>query len=62
MSLGSILRERRLKSNLTLKQVAESINATVRHIIYIEGDERKPSLEMLYKLCKLYKMDKLPIT
>ena len=61
MSLGNILKERRLKSNLTQKQVAEEIGLTVRHIIYIEGNGRNPSLEVLYKLCRLYKMDKLPV-
>ena len=61
MTLGTILKQNRKKSNLKLKDVAEEVGKTVRFIIYIEKGERNPSYKLLCKLCQLYKMDKLPI-
>lgn len=62
MSLGLMLKEARQKSNLKIKDVANTLETSERHIWYIEKDERRPSFEMLQKLCKLYRIKKISVS
>ena len=61
MTLGNLLKQNRLQANLSLKDVSKKLNVSARHIIYIEKDERKPSIDVLIQMCKLYKMDKFSL-
>lgn len=61
MTLGQQLKSKRKELNLKQKDVAIAINVSERYIIFIEKDERTPSFKVLKEICKLYKMDSLPI-
>lgn len=48
------LRELRRNSNLTLKEVAERLEVTMRSICRYEDGTREPSVDLIIKFCKLY--------
>lgn len=52
--MGERLKQLRFERGLKLKEVAASLNVTVRSISRYEDGTREPSLEMLVKFCKLY--------
>lgn len=56
MKLGVFLKELRIKNNLTTKQVEMKTGISNSYISLIERDKRKPSLEILHKLAKTYKV------
>ncbi len=56
MKLGVFLKELRIKNNLTIVQVEVKTCISNSYISLIERDKRKPSLEILHKLAKIYKV------
>lgn len=50
VSMGSRIREERLKSNLTQEQLAECVNVSTAYIGQIERGERNASLEILVQI------------
>jgi len=56
MELGLFLKELRKKSNLTIMQVEIKTGISNSYISLIERDKRKPSVEILHKLAKAYKV------
>ena len=54
--LGSRLKNARLNSGLSRKQIAELTGITVTTIGMYENDERLPSLHMIVKLAAHYKV------
>ncbi len=52
--MGERLKLLRIEKGLTLKEVAEKLNVTIRSVSRYEDGSREPSIEMLAKLCKLY--------
>lgn len=50
------LKEIRIEQGIRLKDVAEQLNVTIRTISRYEDGSREPSLDMLIKFCKLYKV------
>lgn len=52
--MGERLKQLRFERGLKLKEVAASLNVTVRSISRYEDGTRESSLEMLVKFCKLY--------
>ena len=55
-SFGKILREYRIKNNLTQNQVSELTGLEPRHISQIERGLSKGSIDTLLKLCNAYKI------
>ena len=56
MKLGLFLKELRIKSNLTIMQVEVKTGISNSYISLIERDKRKPSVEILHKLAKAYRV------
>lgn len=56
MKLGVFLKELRIKSNLTIMQVEVKTGISNSYISLIERDRRKPSVEILHKLAKAYRV------
>jgi len=56
MKLGLFLKELRIKSNLTTMQVEVKTGISNSYISLIERDKRKPSVEILHKLAKAYRI------
>ena len=56
MKLGLFLKELRIKSNLTTMQVEVKTGISNSYISLIERDKRKPSVEILHKLAKAYRV------
>lgn len=56
MKLGVFLKELRIKNNLTIMQVEVKAGISNSYISLIERNKRKPSLEILHKLAKTYKV------
>ena len=56
MELGLFLKELRKKSNLTIMQVEIKTGISNSYISLIERDKRKPSVEILHKLAKAYRI------
>ena len=56
MKLGVFLKELRIKNNLTIMQVEVKTGISNSYISLIERNKRKPSLEILHKLAKTYKV------
>jgi len=56
MKLGVFLKELRIKNNLTIMRVEVKTGISNSYISLIERDKRKPSVEILHKLAKTYKV------
>ena len=56
MKLGVFLKELRIKNNLTIMQVEVKTNISNSYISLIERDKRRPSVEILHKLAKAYRI------
>lgn len=56
MKLGVFLKELRIKNNLTIMQVEVKTGISNSYISLIERNKRKPSLGILHKLAKIYKV------
>lgn len=56
MKLGVFLKELRIKNNFTTMQVEVKTGISNSYISLIERDKRKPSVEILHKLAKAYKV------
>jgi len=56
MKLGVFLKELRIKNNLTIMQVEVKTGISNSYISLIERNKRKPSVEILHKLAKTYKV------
>lgn len=56
MKLSIFLKELRIKNNLTIMQVEVKTGISNSYISLIERNKRKPSLEILHKLAKTYKV------
>ncbi len=50
--LGNAIRSARIKNNLSQETLAELIGITPTHLKHLESEHRKPSIEVLFKLCK----------
>lgn len=53
-NFGTILKELRMQSNLTQKQLAERIGVTKSVVSYYESQERYPSPDILVKIAKVF--------
>lgn len=56
MELGLFLKELRIKNNFTIMQVEVKTGISNSYISLIERNKRKPSVEILHKLAKTYKV------
>ena len=57
MSLGSKLKELRIKKGVSLQAVADAVDASKPHIWELErGTTRNPSLELVTKLAKYFEV------
>lgn len=61
MTLGNTLKHKRESLNLLPEDVAKAVGVSERFVRYLEKDERLPSLDILKKICKVLKINKLPI-
>ena len=50
--LGNAIRSARIKNGLSQESLAELIGTTPTHLKHLESEHRKPSIEVLFKLCK----------
>lgn len=50
--LGDIIKAARQKSGLTIEELANRIDITVRYLYRIENEGKKPSYDVLYKLIR----------
>lgn len=50
--LGEIIKQARIKHNLSQEQFAEIINCSPRHLIAIENEYKKPGYWLLYKIIR----------
>ena len=50
--MGDIIKAARLKAGMTRRELADRIGYSVRHIKYVENNQRKPGLNMLFKLIR----------
>lgn len=56
LNLSDKLRTSRKNANLTRKQVAERIGVSYSVLAHYECGEREPSLNVIYRLARLYKI------
>lgn len=56
MNIGKALKETRIKADLRQKIVAEKTGITASYISQVESGKKNPSIEIIEKLCKLYKI------
>ena len=56
-SIGSVIKENRLKKGLTLKELGKMVSLTQGHLSNIENNHRKASKEDLIKLSKVLDID-----
>lgn len=54
---GEVIREARLKNNLTIAQLAEKINISDRYLQKIENENKIPSYKVLKKIINLLMID-----
>lgn len=54
--LGKKIKQLRKKSKLTQEQLAEGVRVTPKYIQYIESTKRIPSLKLLYRIAKAFKI------
>lgn len=54
--MGARLKQLRIENGLKLKEVAAALNVTVRSINRYEDGTREPSVDLIIKFCKLYKV------
>lgn len=57
VSLGAVLRRRRLQLELTQRQVADRVGCRSNYIGYLEADVRRPSPEIVKKLASVLDLD-----
>lgn len=50
--LGNAIRNARIKMNLSQEKVSELVGITPTHLKHLESEHRKPSIEVLFKLCQ----------
>ncbi|RJR13031.1 XRE family transcriptional regulator [Candidatus Parcubacteria bacterium] len=50
--LGSVLKAARKEKGLTREQLAEIINISPRYLMSIENENKKPSLDVLFRLVR----------
>jgi len=51
-TLGSIIKDARLKQELTREQLADRLNISHRYLISIENEKHKPSYDVLFKIIR----------
>lgn len=54
--IGKLIRSERKKHNLTIKQLADKLDVTMRAIIYWEQGEKLPSLATVDKLMEIFSL------
>ena len=54
--IGKLIRSERKKHNLTIKQLADKLDVTMRAIIYWERGAKLPSLATVDKLLELFNL------
>ena len=55
--LGDIIKNARQKNGLTIEELAEKADITVRYLYRIENQDAKPSYELLYFLIREFGID-----
>ena len=50
--LGNAIRNARIEKRLSQEALAEAVNITPTHLKHIEGEHRKPSVEVLWALAQ----------
>ena len=50
--LGIIIRSARLEADMTRKELANKLDITERHLMYIENNQQKPSYKLLFRLIR----------
>ena len=51
-TLGSVIKNTRIKAELTREQLAEKINISSRHLMSIENEGHKPSYDVLFRVIR----------
>ena len=52
-NLGAVVKNARIHKGLSQEQLAEQLDCSVRHIMGIENESKKPSYERLYQLIRI---------
>lgn len=52
--MNNVIRELRVQFNMTQEQLAEQVGVSRQSIIAIENQKYKPSLELAYKISKVF--------
>ena len=52
VKLGDIIKAARDKSDITIENIAHKVGITERYLYRIENEEKKPSIDVLYKLIR----------
>lgn len=53
-SFGERLKELRKENNITQENLAKKINVSTRLINYYENNDKKPSVEKIHSICKIF--------
>lgn len=56
-TLGSVVKEARQRSDITIESLAEKLGVTDRYIYRIENEGKKPSFELLSKIIRVLAID-----
>lgn len=51
-TLGEIIKNARLRADITMETLAERVDITERYLYRIENEGKKPSFDVLYKLIR----------
>lgn len=51
--LGNTIRKARLAKHLSQEELAEHLEVTPTHIKHIESGHRRPSIDLLFRICRL---------
>jgi len=57
MNFGEILKELRLKNDLTQEQLARKLDIVTRTYIYYETGKKFPSIDLLVRITKFFKVN-----
>jgi len=56
-TLGSVLREARLRNGLSQREVAAAVDIKASYVAYLETDRRRPTIALLLKIARYLGLD-----
>lgn len=54
VAIGERIVARRIAAGLTQRELADKLGVSTAHVSYLEHGERGPSIQMLYKIAKVF--------